>query len=377
MPADSGPLVVDLAGASAALESCHAPFRRYAAVHLAPLRHEAGAPAVRATLRWHEGQPPAARAGDPELAGLERVDRDLYRGEGRLAWFRVDELPGLHLRFAWDGSCLRVEGDYHYRLAGTPARDRVKRLLYRRRVEALRQRRFTTLLYYLLYYPCFWWLERRVGMHPIHAAGVDLGGEVVVFAGPSGVGKSTLCAGLAARPGARALSDTFLLHRGSDVRPVREPLLLDRWSRAWVGAGADALEPIDWRYCLGRDGFHWPPAKLSTGGAASAIFLPRRSARHFVQRITPERAHATISAADFIINDLRRYWAFAAVLEMLDPSPLMHAREQNLARLTRDVPCYELGLTPELDCERITEVISGLLSSHRAGAPRGGGRSRR
>lgn len=374
MPGDPGPVTVDLAGASAVLDSRYAPFRRYAALHLAPLRREIGAPAVRATLRWHEGQPPAERATDGELARLERIDRDLYRGEGRLAWFRVDELPGLHLRFAWDGSCLQVEGDYHYRLAGTPARDRVKRLLYRRRVEALRQRRFTTLLYYLLYYPCFWWLERRAGFHPIHAAGVDLGREMVVFAGPSGVGKSTLCAGLAARPGARVLSDTFLLHRGSDVRPVREPLLLDRWSREWIGAGADLLAPIAWRYCLGRDGFHWPPDRLSPGGTASAVFLPHRSSRHFVERVSPERAHATISAADFIVNDLRRYWAFAAVLEMLDPSPLMFAREQNLAALARDVPCYELGLTPDLDCERTAAAISELLSARRAGTRAAGAR---
>ena len=353
----------------ARIGSSHAPFLEYAAVHLEPLRARGeGEPVVRASLAWHEQSPPRERQGArPELARMERIDRDLYRGEGELAWYRIDELPGLHLRFRWDGEHLDVAGDFFYSLSADPVRDRLKRLLYGRRLDALRQRKFTTLLYYMAYYPCFWWLERHRDMHPIHAAGVEIGGGVVVLAGPSGVGKSTLSTGLAVADGARFLSDTFLLHAGIDVRPVREPLLLDDWSRRWLGEGAGLLQAIDWRYCLGRRGFHWPAERLGKGGPARLLLFPRRSARHYVRAVPPARAQGQIGAGNAIVNDLRRYLAYAGVLETLDPSPLALAREKSVSELVQRVPCYEIGLTAEVTRAEATALVSELLESE-AGA---------
>jgi hypothetical protein len=292
---------------------------------------------------------------------MERVDRDLYRGEGELAWFRIDELPGLFLRFSWNGETLDVVGDYHYYLSADRKRDWLKRTVYRSRLEALRQRRFTTLLYYLLYYPSFWWLERRTGLHPIHAAGVEINGAIVVLAGPSGVGKSTISTGLASFTGARLLSDTFLLQRGTTVRAVPEPLLLDAWSQRWLGSGAELLRPIDWRYCLDRNGFHWPTERTSRGGSAHLLIVPHRAQGHYARRLSAKQARGHIDAGNFLVNDLRRYWAYAAALEMLDPSPLAAERASEIETLVEGVPCVEMGLTEDVGREQVFELVSALL----------------
>jgi hypothetical protein len=354
-----------LGGARAKIASSNRDFAEYAALHLAPLQPaplEVEAPCVEATLRWHEGVPPKKRlAADRELLGLRRVDRDLYAGNGHLAWFRIDDLPGLHLRFTWDGDRLGVEGDYHYWVSRNPVWERVKRVVFQHRIPALRQRRFTTLLYYLVYYPCFWWLERHEGFHPMHAGGVEVNGEVMVFAGPSGVGKSTLATAVAAVPGARLLSDTFLLQRGTSVLPVREPLLLDEWSRAWLGQASELLQPIRWRYGLDRGGYHWPQERLSSGGPAAVVLFPHRAAQSYVRPLSPREAHGRISAGNVIVNDLRRYWAYAAVLEMLDSSPLMHERENELLALTAAVPSYEVGLDAGLSREDTVASLARLI----------------
>jgi len=355
-----------LGGAKASLATSHAEFADYAALHLAPLRAEGrqlSPPDVTATLRWHEGIPPRERlAAYPELTGLRRLDRDLYAGDGCLAWFRVDDLPGLLLRFAWDGARLEVKGDYYHWLSRDPLRDRIKRLVYRRRLPALRLRRFTTLLYYLVYYPCFWWLEQQQGLHPIHAAAAEVKEGVIVLAGPSGVGKSTLATALAALPGAKLLSDTFVLQRGTTVLPVREPLLLSGWSRDWLGEAGRLLQPIRWRYCLDRAGFHWPQDGLSSGGAARVLLFPQPAAAHDVRALTPREAHGRISAADSIVNDLRRYWAYAAVLQAFSSRPLMQARENEIAALTAGTPSYEVSLDVELGRD---EVVANLLQLSR------------
>ena len=357
---------VELAGLRGEIASSFDDFVAYARLHLQPLIAPlAGEAPISATLRWHEGSPPPRLEADPTLRDMERVDRDLYRGEGRLAWFRIDDMPGLQLRFEWDGERLRVEGDYYYWLSADRKRDALKRLVYRKRLPALRQRRFTTLLYYLLYYPCFWWLERHDRLHPMHAAGVEHDDGVVVLAGPSGVGKSTLSTGLASTDGAKLLSDTFLLHQGIVIRPVREPLLLDAWSRNWLGDGAALLRPIEWRYCLDRNGFHWPQERLSAGGPARLLLFPHRAPTHYVRPLSPTQAQGQIDAGNHIVNDLRRYWAFAAALEMLDASPLSAARAASLAALVREVPAYEVGLTKDMTRSQVAEVVAALdLGAH-------------
>lgn len=360
-PVSSGAVAVQLAGVDAVLESADDAFAHFAEVHLAPLRAApAAAPPVRALLRWHEGAPPDRLTAYPGLKGMDRLDRDLYRREGELAWFRVDDLPDLRVRFAWDGVRLRIEGDYYHRLSKTPGRDQMSRLLYRRRLPQLRRRRFTTLLYYLLYYPTFWVLERQ-GWHPIHAGGVQLPDGIAVFAGPSGVGKSTTIAGLATTAGARLLSDTFLLHRGPEVRAVPEPLLLDERSREWLGAEARLLRHVPHRYCLGREGYHLPADRLCAGGRAAILLFPHRAKAHAVRPLTAAHARGRLRAGDLIVNDLRRYWAFAAVLELLDPTPLVSEREASLAEMVAAVPVYEIGLTADLTRERMAELVGGLM----------------
>ena len=356
-------LCVELAGISASLSSEFTPFIEYAREHLAPLLSPpTNVPKVRARLRWHEGLPPERQRLVADLVGWDRADRDLYRREHRLAWFRIDELPDLHLRFTVEQGELLVEGDYYHRLGRTPRRDWLRRLLYSRSLPRLRRRRFTTLLYYLVYYPCFWWLEHHGEFHPIHAGGVELPDGIVALAGPSGVGKSTLTTGLAASPGGRLLSDTFLLHNGATVRAVPEPLLLDQWSRSWLGSeAAAALRPIAHRYSLERQGYHWPAAQSSPGGTLALLVFPQRAATHYVRRLPPGQAQGRIRAGDLIVNDLRRYWAFAAVLEVLDPNPLVLAREESLAKLVSAVPAYEVGLTADLQRTEMVELFARLL----------------
>lgn len=356
-------IAVQLAGVSATLSSDFAPFIEYAREHVAPLQAAPTfTPQVRARLTWHEGAPPRTPEIVAAFVGWNRVDRDLYRRGNQLAWFRIDDFPDLHLRLEWDGNQLVVEGDYYHRLSKTPSRDWLSRMLYRRRLPTLRRRRFTTLIYYLTYYPVFWWLEHHGHGHPIHAGGVERPGGIVVLAGPSGVGKSTLVTGLASDDNARMLSDTFLVHKGAAVRGVPEPLLLDQWSRNWLGAHASLLQPVRHIYSLHRDGFHWPDRLLASGGDARVLIFPQRAPSHYITPLAPSSAQGRIRAGDLIVNDVRRYWAYASILELLDPSPLVQAREQSLAALVSSVPAFEVGLTTDVARTEIAAMIDRLLA---------------
>jgi hypothetical protein len=362
---------ISLATVSASLSSSHPAFMAYAAQHLAPLRSRGGQPvSVEATLAWHEDAPPPDRAAAyPELGSMDRVDRDIYRAPMEIAWFRIDELPSLYLHFTWDGRRLRVHGDFYLYLSRHTYRNWIQRSVRWRHLAQLRDRRFTTLLYYLLYYPCFWVLERTRDLHPIHAAGVEMHGATIVLAGPSGVGKSTLVTGLAAYPDARLLSDTFLLHCGTTCSSVPEPLLLDRWSQRWLGDTAIHLTRIAHRYSLSREGFHWPAERSAHGGTARLLVFPQRSTGHYLRPLSPSCARGRLSAGNLVVNDLRRYWAFASVLELLDPTRLVLAREHSIARLIAATPAYELGICQDVTSALVSDELSAVLEETPAGAP--------
>jgi len=353
-----------LAGAPFSLTCDEPTVGAYARSHLEALLTSGGEePTVTSHLAWHEGQPPVVRA--PEVSTFDRVDRDLYVGPDRLLWYRVDDLRDLQLRFSFCQQKLAVEGNFYFRVGNTAWSDRLRR--FRESLQggaalaALRQRRYPTLLSYLVYYPCWWWLEDVCDFHPIHAAGVATDHGVVLLAGASGVGKSTLATALAATGSYRILGDSFVLHRGAEIRPVHEPILLDEWSRDWLGPRQAELIPIAHPYMLKRAGYTLPAQRRASGGTATLLLFPRRAPKSYVRPISADRAHQHLSSGDLIINDLRRYWAFAAVLEQLRPSGLVARREAHLAELTASVPCYEVGLTADLACDRAVRTVLDLL----------------
>lgn len=358
-------LSLDLAGARVRFTCGFGPLMQYARAHFDPALAESGeesqTASVQSELRWHEGHPPAdVAAAYPEVRGAERVDRDLYCRDGRVVWLRIDDLRDLHLRFHWNGATLTVRGDYYHRLSKDARADRLRRLVYRRQMDGLRRKRFTRLLYFLVYYPVFWFLEHERRAHPLHAGAVDTPRGGLLLAGPSGVGKSTLTAALGTADGGHLLSDTFVVHRGTTLWAVPEPLLLDRWSMEWLGEAGRVLTEVPHNYALGRGGYSIPRSRYQQRSEAVAVVLPRRTPEPYLRRIDGAQALSRIDAFDDIVNDLRRYRPLAAVLELVAPSGLAQSRLRGLEQLTA-LPCYELGLTASLTRDEAVQRLLAIL----------------
>jgi len=357
-----GVLQGQLAGISFEVKTTYQPFLAYARSHLHELlSHEVRLPVeLSSWLEWREGQPQRTPSVGSDWRTMLRVDRDLYVGERHFEWFRVDDLRDLFLRVRFGADQVEVIGRFFFRVAGSRLVDRLRRILRWREVRHWRRRRFPTLVSYLVYYPCWWLSEARGIGHPIHAAGVETPWGVVLLAGASGVGKSTLAIALASEEGHRLLSDSFVLQRGRRVFAVPEPILLDRSSQAWLGPRAQILLPIGEKYLLDRRGFRVGAEKRSAGGEVFAILFPRRGPRTYMRPIEPKLAHQWLSSGNLMINDLRRYFAFAAVWEQLSPSGLVAERERQLAALVENTRCFELSVATNWSCE---DVLNTILAS--------------
>ena len=90
--------------------------------------------------------------------------------------------------------------------------------------------------------------------------------------------------------------------------------------------------------------------------------FPQRAATSYVKVLSPSQAQGRIRAGDLIVNDLRRYWAFASILEVMNRNPLVQERERSLAALVAAVPAVEIGLTKSVTREQLVATINGLMA---------------
>lgn len=365
---------VAIAGAQVRFRTNSPALAVYAREHLAPLATAAdGEPEISSELVWVEGLPPDdPDAIFPGTRELDRIDRDVYRGETSLVWMRIDDFRHLKLQVSLDGERLKVTGRYYFHLSNRPGRDAIKRILYWRRLAAERRRAYTTLLYYLVYYPALWWLETRRGIHPLHGGAVATPHGGVLLAGLGAVGKSTLTVGLTALDDVRFLSDTFILYDRHRIYPMVEPVLLDARSRKWLGAGVNHL--IEMRMAhnhgYGRRAFHVERGRCTDSARLALVLLPYRAPRASARRLTAEQCASRIVAANEISKDVSRYWVFSAALSLLHASGiLMERRILDLAAVLDRAESYELGFPPGMPRETLVAHALALLPRREPGVP--------
>ena len=102
---------------------------------------------------------PPARDLESAFAGAQwqsRPDRDLYLDGDRLYWLRIDDFTDLHLTARFGDGRMAVGGRYYFQIGRDPKTEWLRRLRHRGNLEVLQARRFSTLLYYLVYHPILW-----------------------------------------------------------------------------------------------------------------------------------------------------------------------------------------------------------------------------
>lgn len=360
---------VRLHGVTLRLESQIAAFSDYVNVALEPYRVEDGVELdIVSRLEWIEGQP--ARSVAEAFAGAtwqHRPDRDLYIGEGCGYWLRIDDFTDLHLGIRFGDERLELTGRYYFSLARAPRWDRFQRWRYRNRLQTLRGRRFSTLLYYLFYHPVLWHLSRLEGMHVLHGGAVATPGGAVVLAGMPGCGKSTLSVAMLGDDACRMLSDNLVLHDGARVWACPELLLLDENSRRLAGTGAQRLVPTGERRVFARDAYRIGDVELQAQPVA-ALFHVERAVASAVREVDAAESCARLHAANVMAKEVRR---IAIMNEVLDTVAGTRGPDETeaLRRLAGAARSYEVRVADGADFVQLArrEVLGRVTGS----APRG------
>jgi hypothetical protein len=313
-------------------------------------------------LDWIEGAPSKKPHGTP-TPGKVRLDRDIEISDGQIAWSRIDDFLDLHLRFFGEENPLRLAGQHFYFLDRGAIRDKIKRKWHRKRLPTLRKKRFSTILYYMIYYPAFFQLEQR-DLLPLHAAALDVAGKGMIFCGLPGSGKSTLSVAALSLPGARLLSDNIIFHDSHSVYSCPEPVLIDDRSRELIGASNSLLHPLGGRHVFDRSWCHVGRERLTQRTEPRIFFFVRLGADTAIRPLSSEAAYDRFTAANWIAKELRRYLVYRSVMTLLDATPgcVKNGNQTTLAALLSRVQSYELTVGWGDGIAKALELVHSLAA---------------
>lgn len=327
------------------LETANEDFLAYARAYLAPMwAGEDSKASIRASLQWGQGLSPA---------NLVSLGRRIWVGKNCLRLSEIQSVPGLQLEVEWDTQ-MRVRATYRW-----PSR-RARWLA--RLFPLVRARLYVSLIYYLVYFPWGWWMERERGWNLIHAAALAREGKGVVLSGLPGCGKSTFVWAALALPNWQLLSDNLLFTDGRQVWACPEPLHVDQGGQALSTVAPDGIQPTGRRFSHGRMDFELAPQRRASKTCPQGLVFLQRGHDPWIRPLDNEVALRRLWAGDFLAREWMAYQECAIALHYLVPQvgdPLW--RWMSLQELTT-LPCYEVALGEGEDltqaARRVLERIS-------------------
>jgi hypothetical protein len=326
-------------------------FLAFARTYLDPLLDPTDAqPDVTVALKWGESFP------DGSHSDLEQLGRRVLAAPQHLRFTEIWQVPGLQVDVSWQDAALVVRAAYAW-----PTR-RAK--LFTRMVSWARERLFVSLIYYLVYFPYVWWLERERGWTLLHASTVAMPEGGLVFSGLPGCGKSTT--GLAAlnAPESQIVSDNLLFTDGYQVYACPEPIHVDEKTHSLVGDLAGRVRPTGRQFSHRRQDYEIAPEARRSSIMPRALGFLHVSRETTVRPVDRVVAARCLMANDFLAKEWMAYQESAAAMHQICPSIGDHERRwENVTTLTRSIPCYDVTVARDgqvhQEMKHITQAMLG------------------
>jgi hypothetical protein len=345
-------LSLTIHGAWLMLESNNEDFLTYAQEHLAALLSPpVGQPDIWVRLCWGRELIPVRASNDD----YHRLGRRLLLGDNEIVQTEVLTLPGLQLRTSLTGPNVSVDAAF------CPSSKRTK-LLLGLGGKACRERVYAMLIYYLVYFPLLWHVERTRQWYPLHASAVAWPPGAIILAGLGGVGKSTLTLSFLSDPHARLLSENLILHDKDKVYAFLEPIHLDGRSREMLANLNGRLKSTGWAYSHNRQSYEVPSSARVQSATPRAFFTLRQGRLLGLRSMSAKETLEVVLSSDALAREINEYTQQTAVLNLLSPAAgSFQRRIDTLRKLLDQVACYELTVRPGEDLNRAVDLVRGRL----------------
>jgi hypothetical protein len=368
-----GTLALNLHKVRLTLGSDNEGFLAYARQHLAALLSlSVEVPNIRVCLYWDQELIAREKAKKPRgfaaaaallqsssqrtsVDGCQRLGRRLFLGDNRVIQTEILGLPGLQLQTSLAGANLSVEGAFR------PPSKRMD-LWLRLGGQTKRERVYAALIYYLVYFPLLWYLERTRRWYPLHASAVAWPQGAVVLAGLGGIGKSTLTLAFLRDPDARLLSENLILHDQERVYAFPEPIHLDDRSRKMLTDLDGRLESTGRMFSHNRHSYEVSASARAPSSVPRLFCFLRQGKELDLNRMSAQKTLRVVMSSDVLAREVNEYAQQAAALNFLSPmTDSFQQRIDALRRILDQTTCYVLTVRPGEDLSQVVCLVREKL----------------
>lgn len=326
-------------------------FLTFARAYLDPLVVERGeGRSIDVTLAWD-----ATLSIDGDRSGWEQLGRRLWANAHQVRWAEIWQVPGLQMDARWESDRLIIQGTYTW-----PTR-RAK--WWARWRASVRERLFVSLIYYLVYFPCAWWLERERGWTLLHASAIATPEGGLIFSGLPGCGKSTTALASLGQSGWKIVSDNLLFTDGRQVFACPEPMHISKETRDLIGDLDDRVCSTGRMFSHQRRDYALTPQAREQSATPRALGFLHLGRETRVRPVESTAAARRLMANDYLAKEWMAYQESAAAVQQVWPQiGDQEQRRENLIALARSLPCYEVTVARGGDVRRAMETITEGMS---------------
>jgi hypothetical protein len=343
----TGQVVVSLHRTRLELTTAPGDFLAFACSYLAPLLDQTDTePEIKIALEWNATLP-------VEHSTSEQLGRRIWVADHRLRYDEIWQVPGLQMGIDWE-DMLTVQAAYEW-----PSR-RAK--WFSRIIDPVQKKLFVLLIYYLVYFPCAWWLERKMGWTLVHASAIATPEGGLVFNGLPGCGKSTIALALLSQSTWQVVSDNLLFTDGSRVFACPEPIHVDEQTRDLVGDLGGRVHPTGRGFSHRRQDYEIGSQARQQSTTPCALGFLHVGRETNVRLIDQTMATQRLMANDYLAKEWMAYQESAAAMHQVWPQiGNQEQRRRNLTSLARSIPCYEVTVARGGDLRQAMEAITGTM----------------
>jgi len=261
--------------------------------------------------------------------GWERLTRGAWMRDGEVVLENACT-AGFDLRL----SCTSQQASFTYRWR-PPARDRAASRVLRSRFHLLARA-------VLSQFPALWWAGVQ-GRAPLHASACGAAHAAPLLTAAGGIGRSTVTL-RELDAGAIATGDNLAVGDGTTIWGLVEPLRV-------IGGGGRRMPH-------GRAEIVMPDRAVSLVPDSVVVLRRGDALQAGLSRCDPVMAARALVTSTYMAGELRRFWAFAAILAAGTGLGPAHPPVEGVASaFTTRLPCFVLTLGPTKKA-RVSELLS-------------------
>lgn len=288
-----------------------------------------------------------------------QISRNMWLGNSSVFVSEIERFPGLKLEAKIEQNRLYIDAFLIH--TNQPL---LKRIIShcksgKRNKEVL----FIGLLYYTVFLPLFYFLERFRNLSLLHASAVEYHEKGIILAGLGGIGKSTFSLGTLLLEGCRFISDNLIFYDSDKIYSCPEPIALDTRSVDILKDAAKHLVPQQFGFTHGRMWYQPEPEAISCEAFPKYLFWLQRGNENSIVPIDKANCLFQLLNMNLLAKELREYYILAAAFDLAFShffSPTDYS--EKLSTLLSDVDCYVLQFKAGDDIETVlNETVCKII----------------